>query len=94
MKLYDYFQDTWLDKRYSGIMPSDDGYSDLLSSIIGKGKEFTNKCIEDIKYFIQFTKDDDFVENFGYIFNVHEIEYWEIRSEFDPLIKSTRKYNL
>src|ERR1035437_6842863 len=29
--LHDYFEDVWLNKKYKNIMPSDDGYGDLIS---------------------------------------------------------------
>jgi len=93
-QVYNYFEPIWLDEKYSDVMPSDDGYTDLISSLIGKGKKYTKICIEHTGFFIQMARDDDYVENFGYILNVDEDEYWEIKEEFDPLLKDVRKYNL
>jgi hypothetical protein len=64
---------------------SDDGFMDLISSIIGKGKECVKKCIKDPQLVIKMSKEDDYMENFGYLFNVDEEEYWEILA---------KKYNL
>ena len=93
-QLYDYFKDIWLDKKYSDFMPSDDGYVDFISSIIGKGKEFTKKCIDDEKVFIKMAKNEDYAENFVYFLQSDEDEYWEIRSLFDPLVRDTRKFDI
>jgi hypothetical protein len=94
IQLYDYFNSTWLDKKYYSIMPSDDGYSDLLSSIIGKGKTFTKSCIDNIDNFIKMAKDDDYMENFVYLLQIDFNEYAEIKSKFDPLYGDMRKYNI
>lgn len=94
MQVYHYFEDIWLDPKYSDIMPSDDGYTDLISSVIGKGKEFTKKCIDNTDIFIKTAKNDDYVENFGYMLQIDENDYWEIRTLFDPLIRDTRKFNI
>lgn len=89
-KLYDYFED--ISKKEKLV--SDDVYSDLLSSIIGSGKFFTKKCINNVKYFIEMAENDDFVENFGYLFLMNEKEYIKIREQYDPIFRDTRKYNL
>lgn len=41
-KLYFYFKEIWLNNKL-GV--SDDGYWDLLTSVIGSGKKFTKECI-------------------------------------------------
>ena len=88
-QLYDYFKSTWLDDKYNKFMPSDDGYSDLLSSIIGKGKYFVQKCINNTDFFVRMAESDDYVENFQYLFMVNEEEYKKLK--FDYMGKS---YNL
>lgn len=97
-KLYNYlylhFKDTWLNPKYSRYMPSDDGYSDLLSSIIGKGRAFVNKCLNDKDIFVKMAKDDDFAENFGYLLNVEFEEYDQIRSKYDDFYRDRKKFNL
>lgn len=92
--LADYFEDIWLDDKYRTFMPSDDGYSDVISSIVGKGKWFTKKCIENTEEFIDMIKNDDYVENFGYLFQMNESQYIETRSKYDPLFRDMYKYNL
>lgn len=91
-QLYDYFESTWLDKQYD-FMPSDDGYWDLLSSMIGLGKEFTQKCIDDKNNFIKLAKDDYYAENFSYILNPDKEDYNYIINQY-PLDKNVKKYNL
>lgn len=93
-RLYDYFEKIWLNKRYDKFMPSDDGYSDLISSVIGKGKTFTKECIDVPNVFIKMAKNNDYVENFGYIFDADENEYWEVKEMFDPFLRDVRKYNV
>lgn len=93
-ELHDYFEDIWLSDKYGDIMPSDDGYDDLMSSIVGKGKSFVKKCLENAKIVLQMAKDSNYVESFSYLFNINEDEYHKIREEFDPLYKQMRKYNL
>lgn len=57
------------DVFYSGeLNVSDDGYWDLRSSIIGYGKKFLLKCINDKQLVINIGKNRNFKENFGYIF--------------------------
>jgi len=96
MKLYDYFQPIWLDKKYKKIMPGDDGFSDLLSTIIGMGKTFTKMCIEDPDKFIEVAKKDNYIENFGYLLQVNEDEYWKLIQNCDPnnLRLAAKKYNV
>lgn len=54
-----------------GINVSDDGYSDLLSSIIGYGEEFFKSIINDTTFnkVREMADDYDYRENFGYIFS-------------------------
>ena len=92
--LSDFLEDIWFDNRYKNFMPSDDGYSDLISSIIGKGKLFTKKCIENPQVFVDMAKNDDYVENFIYLLQITEPEYIELRSKYDPLFRDMYKYNL
>lgn len=96
MQLYDYFQDIWLDDRYNRFMPSDDGYTDLISSIIGMGKTFTKNCIDDTNKFVEMAKKDNYIENFGYLFFDSEDEYLNIIQKYDPnnIKVAIRKYNL
>ena len=94
MKLYEYFEPLWLNKKYSFFMPSDDGYTDLISSIIGRGKNFTKLCIDSQEIFLKTAKNEDYIENFGYLLQVDENEYSEVRSKYDPLFRDTIKYNL
>ncbi len=62
-----YFEPVWLSDVVSG--PSDDGYWDIRSSIIGFGKEFFLDSLEDDQLFIDMCIHHDYAENFGYIFN-------------------------
>lgn len=88
--IYDYFEKTWLDDKYRRFMPSEDGYVDLISSVIGKGKSFLQKCIDNKNIFIKMAKnDDDYAENFKYLLIVDQEEYEKIK--FDYMGKS---YNL
>lgn len=73
---------------------SDDSYSDLLSSIIGKGKKFVKECVLDTNLFVEMARKRDYVENFVYILQVNENEYNEIKEEFDPMLRDMKKYNL
>lgn len=93
-QLYEYFKPIWLSDTYNNVMPSDDGYWDLLSSMVGLGKKFTQKCIDNDYYFVKMAKDDFYVENFSYLFNINEDEYDEIRAEADPLWGAAKKYNV
>lgn len=89
-QLYDYFHKNFLKGK---LNVHEDGYSDLLSSLIGKGKKFTNTCIEHPKFFNQMGMDDDYAENFVYLLNVGEKEYFNIKNVY-PLERDTKKYNL
>ena len=90
-KIYDYFQEIFYNGEFN---VSDDSYSDLISSVIGKGKTWVNKCIEKYKLVKKMAKNDDFVENFAYILQPSENEYHKTRELFDPQYKDMRKYNL
>ena len=78
------------DKLYVG----DDGYWDLLSSVIGSGKRFTKSCIENPSVLVDMGKNNKYVENFEYILNIDEHEYNEIREKYDPFYRDVRKYNM
>jgi hypothetical protein len=96
-QLYKYFEDLWLRKDpnfKNGLPVSDDGYTDLISSIIGKGKLFVKNAIRNKKLVIDMANNDDYAENFGYQLNIDKDEYVEIREEFDPLYRDMKKYNL
>jgi hypothetical protein len=94
MKLYDYFQSVWLDDKYDSFMPSDDGYTDLISSVVGLGKDFLIKCVKNADEFVEIARKEFYIENFFYLFSQSEKDYNEIRSKYDPLWGDTRKYNL
>ena len=93
-QLYDYFYDIWLDEKYNDVMPSDDGYTDLISSVVGLGKRFVTAIINDTDKFVKMAKNNYYAENFTYLFIVDENEYSEIRAEADPLWGDARKYNI
>jgi len=93
-QLHKYFRSTWLNKKYREVMPSDDGYSDLLSSIIGRGKIFTKKCINDKDVMIEMSRNNEYAENFGYILQVGEKGYWKIKEKFDPFWSDIKSFNL
>lgn len=80
-QFYNYFEPVWLDEKYDRYMPSDDGYTDLISSIVGSGKSFVKSCVNSDEPFIKMAKTDKFKENFGYIFQGVEDEYDEIISK-------------
>ena len=61
-KLYQYFYDEWLKYCIYHFIPSDDGYSDLISSMIGKGKKKLIECIKDINNFVKMAKDENYKE--------------------------------
>ena len=67
-ELYEQLEDNWLNEPGYGV--SDDGYSDLLSSIIGKGKEFIISVINDPTIPVEMVKTNSYAENFGYLLNV------------------------
>jgi len=93
-ELFNYFKPIWLDEKYNIFMPSDDGYSDLISSVIGKGKLFIKKCINDHDVFINMAMTFEYVENFEYIWQTTLSEYDKIRTEYDPLYRDSKKFNL
>ena len=72
-KLYDnlskYFQSIWLsDSNREG--PSDDGYTDLMSSMVGFGKDFVIAALNSPRsVFMDMATNDKYAENFGYIFH-------------------------
>jgi len=80
-KLYSYF-DKYYDTYDYGV--SDDGFSDLLSSIIGKGKSWTIRCIKNPKIPKKMSNTNDYMENFVYLLQVDYSEYYKIRSKHDP----------
>ena len=88
-QLYNYFNDLDLD-----LGVSDDGYWDLLSSVIGSGKRFTKKCINDPKVLVDMAKNYKYVENFEYVINMDENDYNVIRDKYDPFYRDVRKYNM
>lgn len=65
--LKDYFDPVSLDDK-TEIKTGDDGYTDLISSIIGNGKDFILKSLYDDDVIIGMVKNDDYRENFGYLF--------------------------
>lgn len=64
--LDDYFIE-YFQKNKIGI--GDDGYWDLRSTIIGYGKDFLIKCINDESITADMAKNHTYYENFGYIFS-------------------------
>jgi len=98
-RLHEYFKPYWLGEKKlpgyrDGYSVSDDGYWDLLSSVIGKGKLWVIKCIKDPSLPAEMVKTHNYAENFSYLLNVDKNDYDEIRFEFDPLYRETEKYNL
>jgi hypothetical protein len=89
-KLYDWFQDDWLDGAFN---VGEDGYGDLISSVIGKGKTFVKKCVKNSNLVIDLSEDDNYAENFCYILTDDEEEYTEIKTKYDPLLRDAKKYN-
>lgn len=63
--LDDYFVD-YFRKNKIGI--GDDSYWDLRSTIIGYGKDFLIKCVNDESIAADMAKNHTYCENFGYIF--------------------------
>lgn len=86
--LYNYFDD----EKIKNLV-SDDGYSDLVSSIIGKGKIFTENCIKNKKLIMGMAENNDFAENFEYLLMQSEKDYYYIKNEY-PFEKEKNKYNL
>ena len=80
------FKSTWLSDEYD-FMPSDDGYTDLISSIVGKGKTFCDNITEDD--FIKMAQNHDYRENFGYIF--HRLDRKELKEEYISIYKQYRR---
>ena len=93
-QLCDYFEKFMNDEKYSSDIPSDDGYSDLISSVIGKGKKWVETCVNHTQFFIQMAIDEDYEENFSYLLNISKQDYNEVTEEFNPILKDTRKYNV
>lgn len=98
-KLYEYFKPYWLGEVSGfkgGFGVSDDGYWDLLSSIIGKGKVWTIKCIRNPKLPVLMVINDEYLENFQYILNVGENEYYRIQNWYMEILfnDDLKKYNL
>jgi len=84
-------RDIWLSKR-NKYGPSDDGYSDLCSSIIGKGETFCKLMIScDVenyeKEYLKMAKDRDYFENFMYIFQFNDEELYKESSRIEKLNK-------
>ena len=48
---------------------SDDGYTDVISSMIGSGKNFYYSSFSSIDLFINMIKSNNYRENFGYLFH-------------------------
>jgi len=92
-QLYKYFEPIWLsDENKYG--PSDDGYYDLLSSMVGSGKIFVKSCINEPRKFVEMAKNNAYVENFSYMLNVRKDDYYKIKEKYDPFFRDVRKYNL
>jgi len=76
-ELYDYFEPIM-----NKLNVSDDDYTDIISSIIGKGKIFTDRCISDDSVIINMVKNDDYVGNFGYLLQIDYNEYKDVLIEY------------
>lgn len=66
-------ESAWLDHdEQGGFDVSDDGYGDLISSVIGNGLSSFLKALSDEtnNYVRQMAENDDYRENFGYCFHV------------------------
>lgn len=87
-ELTDRFHDIWLSDEYD-FMPSDDGYTDLISSIIGKGWDFYSNVNE--KDFIKMANNRDYLENFGYLF--HPVSATLFSANTDP-VPLRKRYEL
>ena len=66
-------------------------YSDLISSIIGRGKIFAKNIILNTEVFMRMAKTEDYAENFCYLFSVNKREYDKI---LEPMYKDISKLNL
>jgi len=84
--LYSKFESTWLSDEYD-FMPSDDGYTDLISSIIGKGKDFCYNITDDD--FIKMAENDDYRENFGYLF--HKLDRKDFKEEYISIYTQSKR---
>lgn len=100
-RLYEYFKPYWLGEKKlpgykNGYGVSDDGYWDLLSSIIGKGKTWTMKCIRDPKLPAEMAENNDYLENFQYILNIDENEYHKVKNWYMEILfhDELEKYNI
>jgi len=82
-----YFKSLWIEKQ----LMSEDSYSDLISSIIGRGKIFAKNIILNTEVFLQMARNEDYAENFGYLFTVSKSEYDKI---LEPMYKDISKLNL
>lgn len=81
------FKDTVLN-----LSISDDGYCDLISSIIGKGYEVYSKIDEE--EFIRMGREHDYKENFGYLLMQEQRMYIdEIKMRYES-IRRDSKINL
>ena len=67
-KLKEYFEVVWLEDD-SKLHVSDDSYTDLISSIVGNGKDFIKRTLNDDDVVLNMVKNNEYRENFGYIFN-------------------------
>ena len=91
-RIYKHFEPFWLTSHQ--IEQSNDGYSDLISSVIGKGKKFVEMALNNENLVIEMSKKQEFVENFGYLLNIDEEDYEKIRIKYDPYYLDTRNYNV
>jgi len=92
--LQEYFKPVWLDEANNAVMPSDDGYWDLVCSVIGLGEKFVESCINNTDLFVDMAKNDYYAENFYYLLQIGEKKYVEIRSSIDPYYNDMKKYNV
>lgn len=88
-ELYDYFLFST-----KNVKISSDGYSDAISSLIGRGKMFIKKCIKDPKIFIKTIESDDYAENFVYLLQIDISDYNKVKSKYNLLFGTTLKYNI
>ncbi len=64
-QLYLKYESDWLAEP--GIAVSDDGWSDLLNEVVGRGKEFYKNIT--VKKLQQMADNNDYEENFSYSFH-------------------------
>ena len=89
------FYQNKLDDVYPNIkIGYSDRHIDLISSIIGLGKNFVKRSLDNPEIFVRMLENDYYAENFVYILDISEKEYWDIRIEFDPLLRDSIKYNI